>query len=455
MEINNSTKILPLIDKYPKVYDELYKLSSKAKRFKNPIVRKTIGKKATLEMVSVILEVSLERIITTVKSAIEASADIPPEKDRKEMLKKLLLDMHKGVDVQILKAQFKEAVGDITSYEIGQLEQQLINEGHLDPKEITKLSDLHVELFRDSLDMKEEYETIPGHPIHTYLQENLEIANLIRQIRSTLGPDKIELFRKLGEIDIHYARKENQLFPILEKHEISGPPQVMWAVHDEIRPLLKTTQIEEIELAIQKIEDMIYKEEHILFPMTLEFFSESDWVSVREGEEEIGFVFGVKPGDQWKPVTVADLHNPLPAETTKVEGALYLDIGNLTIEQINIMLKTLPVDLTFVNENDEVAYYSDSEDRIFPRSRGIIGRKVQKCHPPNSVDIVENILEKFKSEEKNVAEFWIQADTAFIMIRYFAMHNDAGKYVGTLEVSQELSRLRSLEGERRLVQWGD
>ena len=221
MEINNSTKILRLVDKYPKVYDELYKLSSKAKRFKNPIVRKTIGKKATLEMVSVILEVPLERIISTVKSAIEASADTPPEKDRKEMLKKLLLDMHKGVDVEALKIQFKEAVGDIKSYEIGQLEQQLINEGHLDPKEITKLSDLHVELFRDSLDMKEEYETIPGHPIHTYLQENLEIANLVRQIRSASEVEKIELFRKLGELNTHYERKENQLFPILEKHGIS------------------------------------------------------------------------------------------------------------------------------------------------------------------------------------------------------------------------------------------
>ena len=172
-------------------------------------------------MVSVILEVPLERIISTVKSAIEASADIPPEKDRKEMLKKLLLDMHKGVDVEALKIQFKEAVGDIKSYEIGQLEQQLINEGHLDPKEITKLSDLHVELFRDSLDMKEEYETIPGHPIHTYLQENLEIANLIRQIRSASEVEKIELFRKLGELNTHYERKENQLFPILEKHGIS------------------------------------------------------------------------------------------------------------------------------------------------------------------------------------------------------------------------------------------
>jgi DUF438 domain-containing protein len=132
-----------------------------------------------------------------------------------------------------------------------------------------------------------------------------------------------------------------------------------------------------------------------------------------------------------------------------------LDIGNLSIEQINIMLKTLPVDLTFVDENDEVAYYSNSEDRIFKRSKAVIGRKVQNCHPPKSVDVVEDILEKFKSGEKKLAEFWIQADGAFIMIRYFAMHDEAGNYAGTLEVSQELSRLRSLEGERRLVQWGD
>jgi DUF438 domain-containing protein len=442
-----------LIDEYPKVYEELIKLSSKAKRFKNPIVRKTIGKKATLEMVSVILEIPLEEIITAVTSAIEASADYPPEKDRKEMLKKLLLDMHKGVDFESLKAQFKEAVGDITSYEIGQLEQQLIDEGYLDPKEITKLSDLHVELFRDSLDMKEEYETIPGHPIHTYLQENIEIAKLARQIKSALESDKLELFRKLGEIDIHYTRKENQLFPILEKHGISGPPQVMWAVHDEIRPLLKSTQLEDMNLALQKIEDMIYKEEHILYPMTLEFFSESDWVIVRRGEEEIGFAFGVVPGNQWKPVTTAELHASEHEISMKSEDALNLDIGNLNIDQINVMLKTLPVDLTFVNENDEVAYYSDAEDRIFPRSRGIIGRKVQKCHPPKSVDVVKDILEKFKSGEKKIAEFWIQAEGAFILIRYFAMHDDDGKYIGTLEVSQELSRLRSLEGERRLVQW--
>jgi DUF438 domain-containing protein len=454
MEINSSTKILPLIDKYPKVFDDLYKLSSKVKRLKNPIVRKTIGKKATLEKVSELFEIPLETIISTIKSAIEVSGEEPPKKDRKEMLKKLLIDMHKGVNIEILKDQFKEAVGDISSYEIGELEQQLIDEGFLDPKEITKLSDLHVELFRDALDKKPDYETIPGHPIHTYLQENLEITNLIRKIRSVPESEKYELFHELGKLDIHYARKENQLFPILEKNGISGPPQVMWAVHDEIRALLKTTKVEEIEPTLKKVEDMIYKEEHILFPMTLESFKESDWINVRKGEEEIGYIFGIEPGDQWKPLTAADVHKTIPSQITTAEN-LNLDIGNLTLEQINIMLKTLPIDLTFVNEKDQVSYYSDTEDRIFPRSRGIIGRSVQKCHPPKSVHVVEDILKKFKSGEKDVAEFWIQSDGAFIMIRYFAMRDDEEKYVGTLEVSQELSRLRSLEGERRLVQWGD
>ena len=256
MEINQTTKILPIIDKYPKVYDELLKLSSKTKRLKNPIVRRTIGKKATLLSVSELFNVPLETLISTIKSAIEVSESEQPEKDRKEMLKKLLLDMHKGVDIEVLKAQFKEAVGDISSYEIGTLEQQLIDEGFLDPKEISKLSDLHVDLFRDALDVKAEYETTSGHPIHTYLQENLEITNLIRKIRSAQESNKLELFLKMGEIDIHYARKENQLFPILEKNGISGPPQVMWTVHDEIRSMLKTEKIEEIEPALKKIEDM-------------------------------------------------------------------------------------------------------------------------------------------------------------------------------------------------------
>ena len=224
---------------------------------------------------------------------------------------------------------------------------------------------MHVDLFRDALDLKADYETIPGHPIHTYLQENLEIANLIRKIRSAQSSEIFELFHELGAVDTHYARKENQIFPILEKNGISGPPQVMWTVHDEIRAILKTDNIEEIELALKKVEDMIYKEEHILFPMTLESFKESDWITVQKGEEEIGFIFDVRPGNEWKPITSSDIHKPILSQSSASENLLNLEIGNLTPEQINIMLKTLPVDITFVNEKDEVAYYSDTKIVFF------------------------------------------------------------------------------------------
>ncbi|MFX1479762.1 MAG: DUF438 domain-containing protein [Promethearchaeota archaeon] len=451
MEINNNTKILPILDKYPKVYDEIYKINPKLKRLKNPIARKTIGKKATIEWVSELLNIPIEKLILIIQEAAETNSTEPTYEERKVILKELLLKIHKGGEFEELKDMFRKAVGDITAPEIGQLEQELIDEGALEIEDIAQLSDLHVALFKESLDEKPDYDTTPGHPIHTYLQENLELANLIRQIRTAQGDEKLNLFKKLAEIEVHYVRKENQIFPILEKIGIGGPSSVMWAVHDKIRAGLKTEKSDEIESVLNQVEDMIYKEEHILFPMILEGFKESDWINVREGEEEIGYAFGVIPGTQWKPVSASDIHK---LEETKPLGEnLNLDVGNLSPEQINIMLKTLPVDLTFVNDKDEVAYYSDSEDRIFPRSKGIIGRKVQNCHPPKSVHVVEDILQKFKSGEKDIAEFWIQMDGKFIMIRYFAMRDEEGKYVGTLEVSQELSRLRTLKGERRLVQW--
>ncbi|MFX1457694.1 MAG: DUF438 domain-containing protein [Promethearchaeota archaeon] len=451
MEVNNKTKILPIIDKYPKVYDEIFKLNPKVKRLKNPIARKTIGKKASIEWVSALLNIPIEKLISLIQNEIESGGGDLTYEERKEILKEILLKIHEGGEFEELKEMFRNAVGDITAPEIGQLEQELINEGALEIKDIAKLSDLHVALFKESLDEKPDYDTIPGHPVHTYLQENLEIINLIRQIRTAQGDEKLRLFKELSQVEVHYTRKENQVFPILEKIGISGPPQVMWAVHDKIRAGLKTENLDEIESVLEQVEDMIYKEEHILFPMVLEGFEESDWVNVRDGEEEIGFAFGVVPGTEWKPISATDIHKP--EEFKVATNIVNLDVGNLSSEQINIMLKTLPVDLTFVNENDEVAYYSDTEDRIFPRSKGIIGRKVQKCHPPKSVHVVEDILQKFKSGKKDVAEFWIQLDGKFIMIRYFAMRDEEGKYVGTLEVSQELSRLRKLEGERRLVQW--
>jgi len=204
----------------------------------------------------------------------------------------------------------------------------------------------------------------------------------------------------------------------------------------------------ELKTLITMLRDMIYKEEHILFPMTLETLSDDDWAKVMSGEQEIGYAW-IEPEKGWQPTSAAAQVEMMAGKT----GSLNLDTGQLTAEQVNLMLTHLPVDLSFVNENDEVIYYSNTEDRIFPRSPGIIGRRVQNCHPPKSVDMVEKILDEFKAGNKDTADFWIQMRGRFILIRYFAMRDSKGAYKGCLEVSQDVTNIRSLQGQKRLLDW--
>jgi hypothetical protein len=260
---------------------------------------------------------------------------------------------------------------------------------------------------------------------------------------------------RLGEIDRHFVRKENQLFPVLETRGVTGPSKVMWALHDDIRSFIKDVQervrdgrMERVALeALSKmVRDMIYKEEHILFPMALETLSEEEWVKVAQGEEEAGYAW-VRPEAKWRPAA------PSAAPAAAGPGRIDLDTGHLTAEQVNLLLTHLPVDISFVNEKDEVLYYSASPDRIFPRSPGVIGRTVQNCHPPKSVDMVEKILSAFKAGTRNTAEFWIQMRGRFIHIRYFAVRDASGAYRGCLEVSQDITHFRKLAGQKRLLDW--
>jgi DUF438 domain-containing protein len=267
----------------------------------------------------------------------------------------------------------------------------------------------------------------------------------------------LSLLDRLSLIDRHYLRKENQLFPVIETKGITGPSKVMWALHDDIRSFLKDVRkrvqdgkMEKVaaEALAKMVKDMIYKEEHILFPMALEALSEDEWAKVRKGEEDIGYAW-IRPEAEWKPATES-FQQALLSEKV---GSLNLDTGQLTADQVNLILTHLPVDLSFVNENDEVAYYSATPERIFPRSPGVIGRNVQNCHPPKSVHMVEQILAAFKEGTKNVAEFWIQMRGRVLHIRYFAVRDGAGKYRGCLEVSQDVTEIQKLTGEKRLLDW--
>jgi DUF438 domain-containing protein len=267
----------------------------------------------------------------------------------------------------------------------------------------------------------------------------------------------LTILDRLAEIDKHFVRKENQLFPILEQKGVTGPSKVMWALHDDIRGFIKDVRkrVEQgrmetvaMEALAKMVNDMIYKEEHILFPMALESLSEEEWVRVAKGEEEAGYAW-VRPEAAWKPAA-GSFQQHLLAEKV---GSLNLDTGQLTAEQVNLILTHLPVDISFVNEQDEVAYYSASPERIFPRSPGVIGRRVQNCHPPKSVDMVEKILAAFKAGTKSAAEFWIQMRGRVLHIRYFAVRDAAGAYRGCLEVSQDITHIQKLTGQKRLLDW--
>jgi len=496
MELNTKTKIDDLLKQYPFLLDFLITLSPKFKNLKNPVVRKTVGKIATLEKAAGIGGLEVESLISTLSAEIRKQTGNVPAfgefvaasqgntvadtKERQEVLKGIIKDLHNGKDMEVLKQRFRKLVHGVEATEIAKMEQALMNEG-MPAEEIKRLCDVHVEIFKEALEEQDRPEPPPGHPIHTFMKENRASEKIMSETSMLMGrlgqPPSLEAFKahsqalgtiikRLSEIDTHYTRKENQLFPMLEAHHFTGPSQVMWSLHDDIRAQLKQTRkafqsndvvlmVTFLKEAIQTIRDMIYKEEHILFPTSLDMLTQNEWIRVKEGETDIGFAW-VVPDKGWPEEIMEEIDEaPVePVETLKdVAGALGLDTGHMTLEQINLMLTHLPVDLTFVDENDRVAYYSEGPERIFPRSPAIIGREVRNCHPPQSVHLVNKILDAFKSGSRDTAEFWIELGGKFIYIRYFAVRDTNGYYRGTLEVSQDLTLIRKLDGQQRLLDW--
>ena len=267
------------------------------------------------------------------------------------------------------------------------------------------------------------------------------------------------------DVEKHYQRKENLLFPFLEKHGITGPPMVMWGKHDETRELLQaavdtwkvTADIswEEVqtllELVLQPaakaIEEMIYKEEEILLPMSLDTLTDEEWYEIQTQSPEIGFCL-YDPQEEWQPKDLKPVE-----EMSGGGGKIRLPSGTMNPAELTAILNTLPADITFVDKEDRVRFFSQGQERIFTRNRAILGRKVQQCHPPTSVHVVQQILDDFRSGTQDRAAFWIQRGGQFVHIEYFALRDETGNYLGTLEFSQDLTEKRRLQGEQRLLSY--
>ena len=323
---------------------------------------------------------------------------------------------------------------------------------------------------------------MPGHPIKTFVDENGEAKRRIKKVKAGIRAvsrsgnwDIVERdVKELKMIENHYLRKENLLFPLLEAEDFTGPSKVMWGKHDEIRTYFKELdsaltgedhrRLKEAWGSLMRgIRRMIFMEERILFPTALRLLSDAQWAEIRRGESEIGYSW-IEPGNLWDADIVAaraaadnlgkeprEASQPLSDEAVDKTDQIPLDVGAMTPEMINLLLKNLPLDVTYVDEHDRVRYYSQGRERIFPRTPAIIGREVQNCHPPKSVHVVEQIVDDFKQKKRDVAAFWLTMGEKFIHIRYFPLYTDSGEYRGVLEVSQDVTAIRSLEGEKRLL----
>lgn len=481
MLLTKDTTIYALTSKYPFLVDALAARNKDFEKLKNPLLRQSVGRIASVEKAAAMggedLLALLLFLAGEIMTATGESVEITPpataktggekisQEERLARLKDIIRELHDGADFGQLQDKFTRTVGDISPEEIASLEQTLVNEG-LPESEIKKMCHLHAALFQNALEGQEMPPVQPGHPIHTYMQENARARPLIDAIRRGAGGDGgtastehlSALVQELSGILTHYVRKENQLFPLLERHDLTAPGKVMWEVHDDIRQkfrrtreLLEAENRSEAAAALHdlaaEVEEMIRKEENILFPMSLKLLNEEDWDRCRLGDDEIGYAFGVSPGNQWSAPAVTE------NAAGNFEGGIALSTGVLSQEVLDAILRSLPVDISFVGADDRVAYYSDSAHRIFPRSAAVIGREVRNCHPSKSVHVVTEILDAFRKEEQEKAEFWLELGGKFIHIQYLAIRNAQGEYLGCLEIGQDATRLRSLTGQRRLLEW--
>jgi DUF438 domain-containing protein len=370
--------------------------------------------------------------------------------------------------------------------------------------EVMSMCDLHAEVLRDII-VERPRALAPGHPVDTFRRENEALREACARLRALgalaaagaddapVNAERHDAFRRayneLMDVEKHYQRKEHLLFPFLERYGITGPSKVMWGKDDEVRVLLRElgTALAETDVTVGEwrlllqavvapvvaaVEEMVLKEEKVLLPMALETLAEEDWGQVWSQSPQIGWCL-VEPRAGWTPPRREALSSPAAVAVAEREGvafeapapgdardhgpfgggALVFPTGTLELEQLRAIFAVLPVDLTFVDAEDRVRFFTEGRDRVFARPKTIIGRKVQHCHPPSSVDVVERILGGFRAGRHDVATFWINMRGRFVHIRYFAVRDGDGGYLGTLEVTQDLTRERALEGERRLLEY--
>jgi DUF438 domain-containing protein len=412
--------------------------------------------------------------------------------EKKEVIKAVLRELHSGVSLEVLKERFKEFLKDISPMEIPLIEQELVREG-VPIQEIIKLCDLHVALFRDFL-ISRELEDVPkGHPLNLLLMENeyllkkAEALNIyaLSLSRATSEDEKKalinnirDLINDLRKIRVHYRKIQMLIFPYLEKRGISAVPRVLWAREDEIivklRGMVKLlesndyTQIAKRASEIANgISEIIFRENKILFPAVWVLLSEGEWAAINDEANKIGWLVNVDV--KWTPrekptmpyevkgVVSGEVLEKLPQEMKIMalaggikpdeyelirSGDLNLETGFINLDELKSLIKSLPLEVTFADVNDRVRFFSEGKfHKGFARSKTILGRRVEYCHPPRLEAFIKKVLNELKSGAKDYEVFWTKMGDRIIRVMVVALRNDEGKYLGALEIVEDLTEI--------------
>ena len=415
--------------------------------------------------------------------------DLDPDKINKIMEIKLKV-IRKEITPKEARELVNKTFDKVTADEFAYGEQKMLQYGITDDTMVEDMDDI-IEIFQDVLERK-GLNLPAGHPIRTYAGEAAELEKVVDTMEKKLNQkfiknEWLELYEQLDQINIHFARKQNQLFPALEHKGFDRPSKIMWTFDDNVRDAIKEAYadlkedrdqafLEKQSNVIYLVRDILQKERDVLYPTSLELLSDEEFAKLRQSDDEIGYCLIDTPpnfkagekkddpsGREESTSSESELVRDLSAVLEKhgysagssASEVMDVAMGKMTLEQINLVYKHLPIDLSYVDEHDTVRFYSDTQHRVFPRSAGVIGRKVQNCHPRKSVDTVEAIIEAFRKGEKDKAEFWLQMDGKFIYIIYNAVRDEQGNYRGVLEMMQDATHIRSLTGSRKLLTWDD
>ena len=401
--------------------------------------------------------------------------------DKKKALKEIIKQLHAGVPPAQVKEKFKQVLAGTKPEEIAKIEQELVKEG-MPREQLQRLCDVHLAVFGEQV-QDQELHLASGHPISILMEEHRVLLERADRLKVDVGlieeacdvvyvgdalTELQGVVKDFVEAEKHYLREENVLFPTMEKHGITEPPAIMWMEHNQIRELKKKLRelVEKwnsmsfedfkkrlVEVALHVCELLpshFFKENNILFPSALQVIKDTEWGEVRKEFDEIGYCsFTPKHA-------LVSLHGTEVEEqkaTLEMGETLHFETGNLSKEEVEALLDTIPIDVSFIDVDDQVRYFNKAEKRIFVRTKAVLGRKVQMCHPQKSLHVVDKIVEAFKTGKKDVAEFWITIENRFVHIRFFAVRSKGGKYLGAVEVVQDVTDIKKLEGQKRLLDW--